>query len=332
MRRSFDPRAGRARDSLAVSSRSFMAACLLATCLLVEWSSQAQSAPAAPPPRQCVTAFVPAGVVEPPDSWELRRPSSVAVDHRGQILIADTGDHRVVGMTADGDAVLEFGGYGWDEGQFDGPTDLAVYGGFFTYVLDEGNRRVERFDVYGDYIDLVVGEGDAGSPVAIAVGRSGELYIIDADSQSILVQSQFQEALAPVGQFGTGAGGLVRPIAVAVGPRGEIGVADPGRASVVVFDEFGTELYEIELPDTLAATDLVLDPWSCAVVVEPGARRVVAYPPGGGAPTASLDLEDGFVPVSIAIDEAGSLYVLDGGLGRVLVLETTHGECAPVRR
>ncbi len=177
----------------------------------------------------------------------------------------------------------------------------------------------------------MVEEGDAGSHVAIAVGRSGELYILDSDSQTILVQSQFNETLAPVGQFGTGAGGLVRPTAVDVGPRGEIAVADPGRGAVVVFDEFGTELYELDLADKLSATDLVMDASGCVVVVEPEARRVVAFPPGGGPSSASLDLEEGFVPVSLAVDESGSLYVLDGELGRVLVVETIHGECSAPR-
>lgn len=278
-----------------------------------------------------MTALRSAGVIETPESWGLRGPSALALDHRGDILISDTGNHRVVGMTRVGDEILDFGGYGWDEGQFDGPTDLAVYQGFFTYVLDEGNRRVERFDPDGDYVDTVVYEGGAGSPVAIAVGRSGELYILDDDSQTILVRSQFNEDLAPVGQFGTGRGGLVRPVAVAIGPRGEIGVADPGRGAIVVFDEFGTQLYELSIPDTLSPADLVFDGAGCVLAVEPDRRRVVAFPPGGGPLTASLTLDEWSVPVSLTINDTGSLYVLDSATGRVLVVETTHAECGARR-
>ena len=69
---------------------------------------------------------------------------------------------------------------------------------------------------------------------------------LDADSQSVLVFSQFGEAMPSVGRFGAGGGGLVQPVDVAVGPRGEIAVADPGRASVEVFDEFGTHVRSLD--------------------------------------------------------------------------------------
>lgn len=281
--------------------------------------------------RRCVVGLELSGVVATPDAWTLRDPGSIALDHKGDILIADTGNHRVVAMTREGAPVMEFGGYGWGDGQFNGPTDLSIYEGFFTYVLDEGNRRVERFDVYGDYVDRIVSEDEAGSPTAIAVGRSGELYLVDADSQTILVRSQFNEAQDPIGQFGMGEGGLVSPVAVAVGPRGEIGVADLGRSSVVVFDEFGTDLYELTLRDTLSPADVVFNGDGAVIVVESDRRRITAFAPGGGPATAALVLGEDFRPVSLALDGEGSLLVLDSESGGVLVIETTYGECAARR-
>ncbi len=313
------PRAARTRTPWGL-----MAA---AASLTIAFLSAPLSPAAAGRSPSCVVGLALRDVIAPPDEWELRDPESLAVDHRGNLVVADTGNHRVVVMTREGAAVTEFGGYGWEAGQFDTPSDLFVHEGFFTYVLDEGNRRIERFDVDGDYVDHAVEADEAGSPVAVAVGREGGFYILDADSQTVLALSQFDEELDPVGQFGTGEGGLVRPSAVAIGPSGEIGVADPGRHAVLVFDEFGSPLHELSLPDTLAPGDVVFDEAGACLVVDAARGRVVAFPPGGGAATATLEIGDAFRPVALTLDGEGTLLVLDSLQGRVLVIEMAHGEC-----
>jgi hypothetical protein len=106
-----------------------------------------------------VTALRMIGALDGPFGEEpLEGPEAVAMDHRGNIVIADTGNHRVVIVSRDGSVLEEFGGYGWEEGQLDSPSDLSIYLGFYTYVLDEGNRRVVRYDAEGDYVDTVVPE------------------------------------------------------------------------------------------------------------------------------------------------------------------------------
>ena len=196
-----------------------VAAVVVAAVLVVATSATSRSRAPAPDVGRCVVALEPGDDLEPEARPEHRSPAAIAVDHRGDLLVADTGNHRVVILDSVGRVLGEYGGYGWDEGQFDGPSDLSIYAGFFTYVLDRGNRRVVRFDVDGLYVDEIVSEGEAGSPVAIAVGRSGELLLVDEDSQSVLLRSQFDEQLEPFGRFGAVEGGLVRPTAIDVGPR-----------------------------------------------------------------------------------------------------------------
>ena len=278
--------------------------------------------------ERCVVRFELADVLTLPEEWKLRDPGSLAVDHRGNIVIVDSGNHRVLVSTPEGRPVVEFGGHGWEEGQFDWPSDASVYAGFFIYVLDEGNRRVERFDVDGDYVDRVVDEGEAGTPVAIAVGPEGALYLVDADSQTVLKRSQFDERLDPVGRFGVAEGGLVNPVAVAVGPSREIAVADPGRLSVLVFDEFGSHLHTLSLPDTLLADDLIFDDDACVIVADRTRGAVVAFAPDGGGPTASFDGDgDSFHPSAVALAGRDELLALDADSRRVFVIEMTHGVC-----
>jgi len=264
---------------------------------------------------------------ELPGTGELgmRAPEAVAVDHRGNVVIADTGNHRVLVIGREGTLLQEFGGYGWDEDRLDTPSDVSVYRGFYVYVLDEGNRRVARYDVEGDYVDLVVAEDEAGSPVAIAVVKAGGLLLVDTDTQSVLSLSQFDEKLEPVGWFGVGEGGLLAPSDVAVGPSREIAVADPGRFSVEVFDEFGAPLYSLSAPDTLEPGDVAFDARGNVLVVDERHGRILAFPAGGGPHTAELSGDTGLRFTAIALGPAGELVALDGETGRVLLIEIVYG-------
>jgi hypothetical protein len=278
-----------------------------------------------------VVGFRLVGEVPESDAWALSSPRALAVDHRGDILIADTGNHRVLVVARTGEIVTEFGGYGWSEGLFDTPSDLSVYAGFYIYVLDEGNRRVQRFNVDGDFVDVVVDSDDAGSPVSLAVGQAGDLLLVDADSQSVLAWSQFDEPLAAIGQFGGAEGGLVAPRGVAWGPSRRIAVADPERGVVEVFDEFGSRLFALGAADTLLPDDVLFEPGGSAIVNDLGRGRILAYGPRGGDPTASFEGGDAFVPTAVAIDLEGRLLVLDGGRGRILIIEMIHGKCSSDR-
>ena len=255
----------------------------------------------------------------------MRAPEAVALDHRGNVVIADTGNHRVLVVGRDGSLVDEFGGYGWDADRLDTPSDVCVYEGFYTYVLDEGNRRVARYDVQGDYVDLVITEGEAGSPVSLSVGSAGGLLLVDADTQSVLSYSQFDEKLEPVGRFGLDAGGLLAPGDVAVGPSREVAVADPGQFSVEVFDEFGAALHSISSPDTLVPLDVAFDRRGNILVVDGLHNRLLAFPAGGGAYTAALSGGELFRFAAVAAGAEGELVALDDGAGRVWLIEMVYG-------
>jgi hypothetical protein len=269
-----------------------------------------------------IVGFEVSGTLRPTAPEAFVSPSAVAVDHRSRLLIADEGRHVVDIFQPDGSFAGSFGGFGWDDGLLDGPTDLAVLEGFSVYVLDAGNRRVVRYDESGNFVDVAVDDGEAGTPVGMALGPVGGLYLVDRDSQTVLVRSQFNETLQPFGRFGTGEGGLVDPLDVAVGPGLSLAVADRGRRAVLLFDQFGTQTGVAAVPDTLDPVAVLFDTRGNLLVVDRLRGRVIAFDASGSA-TAALELEDvlpGFDPVSLARDGRGDVVVLDGGEGAVVRL------------
>jgi DNA-binding beta-propeller fold protein YncE len=91
---------------------------------------------------------------------EFRLPYGTAVDPRGHVFVADTGNHRVVEMTVGGAFVRAFGAHGGDgtEGhgplEFDEPYNVATDCVGNVYVTDEENHRVQ-----------VIGDRAYGRPV-----------------------------------------------------------------------------------------------------------------------------------------------------------------------
>jgi DNA-binding beta-propeller fold protein YncE len=77
----------------------------------------------------------------------LSAPGGLAVDAEGNIWIADTELHRVVVFDPAGRLLLSWGSEGELSGAFRRPADIAVGDGL-VYVLDEGNSRVQVFEIF----------------------------------------------------------------------------------------------------------------------------------------------------------------------------------------
>jgi len=65
---------------------------------------------------------------------------------RGRLLVADTGNHRVVVFDDSSQPGFQWGQEGTGAGAFNNPADLAVFDQRI-YVLDSGNGRVQVFEV-----------------------------------------------------------------------------------------------------------------------------------------------------------------------------------------
>lgn len=111
------------------------------------------------------------------------------------------------------------------------PTGIAVAPGGGTFVVDQGNDRVERFSPSGSYSysfgSSGSGEGELDRPTAVAVGRNGYAYVADSGNGRIEVFED-GEYISSFGGPGTGPGQFAGagPEGIAVAPNGDVWVSD----------------------------------------------------------------------------------------------------------
>jgi DNA-binding beta-propeller fold protein YncE len=80
-------------------------------------------------------------------------PRDVAIGADNSIYIVDQGHARIIKCDPNGKVLVVWGTLGQDDGQFSGPTSVAVDGkNDRVYVADPSNKRIEVFDTNGKFL------------------------------------------------------------------------------------------------------------------------------------------------------------------------------------
>ena len=75
----------------------------------------------------------------------LARPNGVAVDEKGNILVADSRNHRIQVFSSSGTFLTKFGIKGTHPGEFDQPSGICISPEGTIIVVDSGNNCVQIF-------------------------------------------------------------------------------------------------------------------------------------------------------------------------------------------
>jgi sugar lactone lactonase YvrE len=103
------------------------------------------------------------------------------------------------------------------------------------WALDGRSKKITRFDLAGKLVGEVSLGDNVTFPVAIEIGPSGFLYILDKHAGRIVVFAKSGELKYSFLEKGHGAGGLYFPEDIIFDPLGRLCVVDTGNGRVGVF-------------------------------------------------------------------------------------------------
>jgi sugar lactone lactonase YvrE len=222
---------------------------------------------------------------------QFNEPWGIAVDDEDNVYVADTWNHRIQKFTSEGEFITYWGAFQDTGGQlleplgtFYGPRDIAIDGEGNLYVVDTGNKRVQKLDPEGNPLGQWGGGGpEPGQflePVGIAIDEEDNIYVADTWNQRI---QKFDEDLQPLAQWSVeawmGTSVANKPY-LAVDAKGHVYITDPEGYRVLVFD---------------------------------GEGKLLAIFGKYGTDSASFDL-----PTGVALDNEGNVYVTDSNNHRVM--------------
>jgi RHS repeat-associated protein len=182
----------------------------------------------------------------PATKAQLNAPTGGARGPGSSLYIADTGNHRIRRLGADGIITTIAGsgrkGHSGDGGpatkaELDGPRDVILRPDGSMYIADTGNHRIRLVSPDG-IITTVVGSGEPGysgdggpatkaqlnEPEFLKVGPDGSLYIMDWGSQTI------RRVVSPWSGVSTN----------------EIAIPDEGGGQIYIFDPAGRHLRTVD--------------------------------------------------------------------------------------
>lgn len=166
-------------------------------------------------------------------------PRAIALLGEDQLLIADTGNHRLQIVDRDGRFISQIGGEGAGPGQLYEPVGVTVGSDGFIYVAETWNRRVQTFtSALTSYLTWPVEaweSSNTGNKPYIAADSQGRLYVTDPEGYRVLIFDREGHYLAQFGRFGQDASSFNVPNGIALDSQDNIYVVDSGNGRVLKF-------------------------------------------------------------------------------------------------
>jgi DNA-binding beta-propeller fold protein YncE len=174
------------------------------------------------------------------------QPTSIAIDARDRVYVADEHMHSVSVFDRDGQFLTRWGERGTGPGQFNRPSGLAIDSEQNILVMDHLNARVQKLSLDGKYISSFGragrGPGEFNYAWGIALDREDGVWVADWRNDRVQRFSPAGEFVAAWGSRGTGPGQFDRPSGVAVASNGDVYVADWRNDRVQVFTNSGAHV------------------------------------------------------------------------------------------
>ena len=255
-------------------------------------------------------------------------PSSIAIDSKDQVYVADEAQQRISVFTKQGDFLSRWGAEGAGDGQFNRPSAITFDADDHLYLTDSLNHRVQKFTCDGQFLgkwgEAGTGPGQFNMPWGIALDREGQVYVSDWRNDRVQKFDADGKFLAQWGSSGEGAVQFNRPAGLSVDDEGNIYVADWANERVQVISPQGDLLTEFRgdsVESTWAQDYFLANP-------EEGAARKAADlepvidPPAERRREESANIEKLlWGPTAVKLDGQGRIYIVDSCRHRLQIYQ-----------
>jgi DNA-binding beta-propeller fold protein YncE len=167
-------------------------------------------------------------------------PTDVVIDQAGNFYVSEYGENdRIQVFSPEGKWIREWGGHGYEPGEFLRPRALAFDEHDQLYVADSCNHRIQVFDTQGKLLRMWGARGTAAGemsyPYDVAIGPDKCLYVCEYGNHRVQKFTLEGKPLGTWGHAGRGPGELNNPWALAVDHLGEVSVIDSNNHRVQRF-------------------------------------------------------------------------------------------------
>ena len=261
---------------------------------------------------------------------QFRQPQAVSTDNKGNLYVADTGNHRVQKFDGQNRFVDMVGGFGWDQEQFQRPMDVCADNGLDVFVADYENRRIVRCDNQLHWISTFTARAAAderlqlGFPSSVSISIHADLYVVDSENGRVLKLNSLWQPELSFGNYDWGEGGLSEPASIYVARDDRIYVSDRQAGRISLYDYFGTFLQHLGESVLKRPAGLCVDTKGTIWVADSERQQVLAFSRSGrlllqwGSAGAKLGALQN--PADVAVHQ-NRLYVADRDNHRIQLFE-----------
>jgi predicted membrane-bound mannosyltransferase/sugar lactone lactonase YvrE len=274
---------------------------------------------------------------------QFQSPRALAVAPDGSLYVADSGNNRIQHLNPSGEVLQVWGQYGdatqgdAPGGTFNEPWGVAVAPDGTVYVADTWNYRIQKFTADGQFLSMWQTFGPDKTdgfygPRGIAVDAHGRVLVVDTGDKRVVVFDADGSYLTQFGGAGLEPGQFDEPVGIALDGDGNVYVTDTWNQRVQVFapDETGliyTPISEWTVSGWYGGSVqnkpfIAVDAQQHIYVTDPEACRVLEFTESGQIVRAwgicSSDINGFGLPVGVAVDDAGGVWVSDAGNNQLL--------------
>lgn len=222
---------------------------------------------------------------------QFTNPKGIHVLADGRLVVADSGNHRVLFLTATGEQLLEITEAA--DKQIKAPGCAYQAPDSTIFICDTGNDRLILLDTEGKEL-AVWPPADSGvamfeGPSDVAANSNGDVYVTDGPGEDfdsgnrVIHMNDKGQVKKENGKTGEAPGNFDKPAGIAVTGGGNVIVADQGNSRLQLFPPtigdpilvFGIEGSEIG--QLKGVSDVAIDAAGKVLVADNGNQRIQAF-------------------------------------------------------